>query len=207
MRVLPESRRLDAVENSHEERDVAIDEIEARLIRLAPQSRRDEKDFAVRRAIIIARINFLIATKRAAVQQVERFALRHVFVGIEDLDFSDESATLQRERRARTDAATPANDRYLHSALLELGKNLIRDCLHSLLGFFVITNGGLLRIRHRASHAWTPIAVVAKLGFLQPVPRVRNAEALFDLQQILKMRRRHCLRWNAKLRAHKNRPA
>src|SRR5207248_7137375 len=88
-----------------------------RLVGLAPQAGGDEKDVAIGSARIVARVNPLVAAKGAAVEQVQRFALGQVPVGIEDLNFSDETCALQGKRSARADAATAANDGDFHNAL------------------------------------------------------------------------------------------
>ena len=115
MRVLAQARGLDAVENLHEQRDVAVDEVEARLVRFAAQAGGDEEEVAVRGASVIARVNFLVAGERAAVQEVERLAFGHVLVGVEDLQLGHEAAALQRKRRAGTHAAAAADDGDFHN--------------------------------------------------------------------------------------------
>src|SRR6266545_1316741 len=112
--ILARARGFDAVEDLHEQCDIAIDEVEPRLVGLAAQSGGDEEEVAIGCARVVTRIDFLVAAEGAAVEQVERFALGHVPVGVEDLYLSDQSGALQGERRAGTDAATAANDCDFH---------------------------------------------------------------------------------------------
>src|SRR5439155_10618200 len=78
----------------------------------------DEVEVAVRGPRIITGVNPLVAGKCAAVKQIERFALGHVFVGIEDLDFRDESSALKGERSTGTHAATAADNGYFHNEMV-----------------------------------------------------------------------------------------
>jgi hypothetical protein len=48
------------------------------------------------------------------VQEVERLALGHVRVGVENLDFGDDARTLQGERGVGADAAAAADDGDFH---------------------------------------------------------------------------------------------
>src|SRR5207249_12036384 len=98
--VLAKARGFEAVEYLREQRDVAADEVEPRLVGLAPQARGDEKEVAVRRARVVARINLLVTAKGAAVKQVKGFAFGQVLVGVENLDFGDQPGALKRERCA-----------------------------------------------------------------------------------------------------------
>src|SRR5207249_603596 len=116
--VLAQSRGFDTVEYLGEEGDVAIDEVEPRLVGFAPQAGSDEKEVALCRARVVARINPVVTAKGAAVQQIECFAFGQVFVGVENLDFSDPPGALKREGRAGPDAAAAADDGYLHKAVL-----------------------------------------------------------------------------------------
>jgi hypothetical protein len=106
-----------SVENADEERHVAVDEVEARLIRLTAQAGRDQEDVAVGGAIVVTCVNLLVAAERSAVQQVERLTLGQILVRVEDLQLGHQSAALQRKRRARAHAATAANDCDFHKDL------------------------------------------------------------------------------------------
>jgi hypothetical protein len=48
-------------------------------------------------------------------EQIERLTVGHLRVGIQDLDFGDETAALERERCARPHPSTAADDRDLHA--------------------------------------------------------------------------------------------
>ncbi len=107
--VLAQAGGLDALENLREQRDVAIDEVEARFVGLAAQAGGDEKKIAVRGPGVIAGVNLLVTGEGAAVEQVQRFAFGHFFIGVEDLDLRDQPAALQGERGARPDPPAPAD--------------------------------------------------------------------------------------------------
>ena len=47
-------------------------------------------------------------------KQVERFTIRQVFVGIQDLDFRNQSGALQRERCVAAYATATTDDAYFH---------------------------------------------------------------------------------------------
>ena len=125
---------LETRDDAAEKRDVAIDEIEPRFVRLPPQTGGDADDVGVRAVGVIARADDLVAAKRRAVQKVERLAFRRRLVGVEDEDFADDAAALQRERRTRTDAATAADDSYFHVRLFrEVGDDFVGEFLHERL--------------------------------------------------------------------------
>ena len=73
--------------------------------------------------------------------------------------------------------------------LLHSGNDLVRDRLHRRLGFGVVAGAGRFFHRHFARHTRTPLVVVAKLALLQTVARIGDAQALFDLEQVLELRR------------------
>src|SRR6185503_13991270 len=83
---------------------------------------------------------------------------------------------------------------------LHLRQDLVRDGLNGGLGFGVIAGAGFCCCRHRARHAGTPFAIVAEFTFFEAVARVGNAEALLDLEKILKLGRGKRVRRFAQLR-------
>src|SRR5438046_3443503 len=111
------ARRLDTIHDLHEQRDIAVEQIEAGLIGFAAQAGGDQENIAIGRAIVFADINLLVAGKSGPVQKIERFAFGHLFVGVEDLEFRNEAAALQRKGRTRTDSAATADDGDFHCIL------------------------------------------------------------------------------------------
>src|SRR5262245_17916851 len=85
---------------------------------------------------------------------------------------------------------------------LHLCHNLIGDGLHGGFRVCVVAHGRLWFRRNRAGDARTPFVVVAKFAFLESVPRIGNAEALLDLQQVLQLSRGERVRRFAQLRGH-----
>ena len=65
--VFAQSSRADAVEYLREQRDIAIDEVQARFIRLAAKASRDEENVAVGGARVIAGIDALVRGESGAV--------------------------------------------------------------------------------------------------------------------------------------------
>ena len=112
--VPPHARRPDALEDLRKQRNIPVDQVQPRFVRLPPQPRRDQEHIAIGRARVIARVNPLVGREGGAMQEIQRFALRQGGGGIEQLDFADNPAALQRKGRAGTHAATAANDRYFH---------------------------------------------------------------------------------------------
>jgi hypothetical protein len=110
----PKTGGLDAVKNSDEERDVSINQVEPRFVGFTAEAGRDEENVTVGRAIVITGIDSLVPTERASVQEIERFAFRCVFVGVDELHFRDQSAALQGKCRTRTNPAAATNYSYLH---------------------------------------------------------------------------------------------
>ena len=114
-RVLLQPRALERIENLLEERDVAVDQIQPALIRLAAQPGGDADQIRIRAFLVPAGVDLLIAGDAGAVEQIERFALGHLFVGIEDVDFADDAGALQRERRVDPTLSAAADDADFHS--------------------------------------------------------------------------------------------
>src|SRR5437899_11734529 len=95
--------------------------------------------------------------------------------------------------------------------LLSLCHDLVGDGLHQCLGFRVRGRPRALRfcslVWNRARHAWPPLVIVTQFTFLEAEPRVGNAEALFDLQQVLQLCWRHGIDRLAQLRSDDHCPA
>ena len=102
--LIPACLRL--CEDAVEERDVAVDEIEARLVRLAAQTGGDADDVRIRAIGVGAGVDVLVRAKCRAVEEVERLALGRGLVGVEDDDLLDDAASTgarmpRRSRRGR----------------------------------------------------------------------------------------------------------
>src|SRR5260370_5241772 len=83
--------------------------------------------------------------------------------------------------------------------------NLIGDGLHQRLRFRIRRGCRVRPTRaHPARHSWPPVIVVAQLALLEAKPRVRNAEALFDLEQVLQLGGRHRFRAPSHLLRHQH---
>src|SRR5207249_3538697 len=95
---------------------------------------------------------------------------------------------------------------YQTSCSLRFCQNLLGNRLHQSLGFGIgckrTVPVSIDRAWHATSHTGTPFVVVAEFAFFETVTRVGDAEALFDLEQVLELRRRHGLRRPAKLRGY-----
>ena len=98
-RVLLDARALEARDDAAEKRDVAVDQIEPRFVRLPAQAGGDADDVGIRAVCVIAGANHLVRAKGRAVQEVERLAFRRRLIGVEDEDFADDAAALQGEGR------------------------------------------------------------------------------------------------------------
>ena len=112
--ILAETGPLHALENSREQRDIAVDEIEAGFVGLAAEAGGDDENIAVLRAGVITGVDALIGDGRGAVQEVERLTVSHVGIGVEDLDFGYDAGALECEGGVGTDAATAADDGDFH---------------------------------------------------------------------------------------------
>src|SRR5438132_4775676 len=87
------------------------------------------------------------------------------------------------------------------SGLFQPGHDLIGDGLHRRFRVSVITRDRFWLRRHGAGDTRTPFVVVAKFAFLEAMARVGNAEALLDLEQVLKLPRSERIRRLAQLRS------
>src|SRR5690606_7106415 len=104
----------DVYEDGREERDVAVDEVEARLVGFAAQAGGDDVDVAVGRGGVVAGGDALAADHRAAVQEIEGLAGGVVGVGVDELDVRDDAGALQGKRGVGSDAAAAADDGDFH---------------------------------------------------------------------------------------------
>ncbi len=68
--------------------------------------------------VVSAGVDFLIAGDACAVHEIERLALGHLFVGVEEMDFADDGRALERESCVASDSAAAANDADFHSFCL-----------------------------------------------------------------------------------------
>ncbi len=93
--VFLEPGRFHLVEQAEEQIDVAIDEIEPALVGLAAQPGGDDDDVARGDLAHVAGADALIGDQAGAVQQVERLALGHFLVGVDQADAADDAAALQ----------------------------------------------------------------------------------------------------------------
>ena len=91
-----------------EERDVAIDQVEAAFFGLSAESGGDDDDVAVRAAIVSAGVDLLIAGYAGAVHQVEGLALGHLIVCVQEMDFADDCGALEGEGCVAADPAPAA---------------------------------------------------------------------------------------------------
>src|SRR4051812_44681173 len=67
--------------------------------------------------------------------------------------------------------------------LLQPAHNLFGNRLHRRFGFRIKAHRRFFFRGHLARNTRTPLGIVAQLTFLQAVTRIRNAKALFDLEQ------------------------
>src|SRR6266581_6111057 len=95
----------------------------------------------------------------------------------------------------------------LRSQSGQLCHDLVRDRLDRGLGFGVEADGWLGLCRDSAGNARAPFLVIAKFAFPEAVARVGDTEALLDLEQVLKLRRRHRLGRHSQLRCDEDRTA
>src|SRR5688572_24582279 len=79
------------------------------------------------------------------------------------------------------------------SRLFQLRHDLVSDGLNRRFRIAVVRSRRFRFRRNRTCHARTPLVVVAKFAFLKAVARIRDTEALLDLQQILKLPRCECV--------------
>src|SRR5205807_1332709 len=93
-----------------EEIDVAIDEIKTALVGFAAQTGGDDDDIARGNIVHRAGADALVGAETGAVQQVERLALGHVLVGVDDAEVTGDAAALKRERRHAANQAAAADD-------------------------------------------------------------------------------------------------
>ena len=112
--VLLEAGRLDLIEQRQEQIDIAIDEVEPALVRLAAQAGGDDDDIAGRHIAHVAGADALVGDQAGAVQQVERLALGHVLVGVDEADAADDAAALQGIGRHAADQTAAADDADFH---------------------------------------------------------------------------------------------
>lgn len=118
-RAIVELHALEVVENRLEERDVAVDELEAGLVGLAAETGGyDHTVAAVDHAVIAAAGEPLVRRERCAVAQVQSLARGHFRVHVDERHLADHAAELKRVRRVGSDAATTANDADLHCPIM-----------------------------------------------------------------------------------------
>jgi hypothetical protein len=86
-------------EDVQEQLDVAVDQVEAAFVGLAPQPRRDHDDVAFGDRLVARRADPLVGDERGAVEQIEGLTLDLVGVEVDQVDLADDPATLQCEGR------------------------------------------------------------------------------------------------------------
>ncbi len=101
-----------------EQLDVAIDQVEPALVRLAAQAGRDDDHVALGNRLVARRADPLIGDQRGAVEQVEGLAADLVGVQVDQVDLADHAAALQGEGRGRADQAAAADDADFHGFVL-----------------------------------------------------------------------------------------
>ena len=108
--------RRGLAEDAQEQLDVAIDQVEPALVRLAAQAGRDDDDVALGNGLVAGRADPLIGDQRGAVEQVEGLAADLVGVQVDQVDLADHAAALQGEGRGRADQAAAADDADFHGS-------------------------------------------------------------------------------------------
>ena len=99
---------------SEEELDVAVDQVEPALVRLAAQAGRDDDHVALGNRLVAGRADPLVGDQRGAVQQVEGLAADLVGVQVDQVDLADDAAALKSKGRRRADQAAAADDADFH---------------------------------------------------------------------------------------------
>src|SRR5262249_2350093 len=104
----------DLVEQAEEQVDVAVDQVEPALVRLAAQAGRDDDHVTRRHVLHAARADALVAGQTGALEQVEGLTLGRVLGGVDQADAARHAAALQREARHAADQAAAADDAHFH---------------------------------------------------------------------------------------------
>ena len=100
-RVALDAGRGGLAEDAQEELDVAIDQVEPALVRLAAQAGGDDDDVAFRDRLISRRPDPLIGDERRAVEQVKGLSAHLVGVQVDQVDLADDARRIEA-RRPRT---------------------------------------------------------------------------------------------------------
>ena len=90
-RVTLRARGFDVRNDLHEDGDVAVDQVEAGLIRFATGAGGDEEDVAVGCPRVVAGVDTLIGTETRSVQEIQGFTIGHILIRIDQLDFGYDS--------------------------------------------------------------------------------------------------------------------
>ena len=104
------------VQDLLEQLDVPVDQIEPALVGLAAKASGDANQIRVGGAVVAAIVDLLIAGDGGAVQQIERLALRHLLVGVEEMNLRDDRGALESESSIAAHASAAADDADFHGS-------------------------------------------------------------------------------------------
>ena len=116
-----EPGRGDLAEDVQEQLDIAVDQVEAALVGLAPQAGGDHDGVALGDRLVPRGADPLIGDERGPVEQVEGLPLDLVGVEVDQVDLADDAAALEREGRGRAHQAAAADDADFHESCLLSG--------------------------------------------------------------------------------------
>ncbi len=114
IRILLQAGRLYLVEQTKEQIDVAIDQIEPALLGLAAQAGRNDDDVAGRDIAHVAGSDALVRNQTSTMKKVGGHALGHAFISVDYADTTDHAAALKGIGRHAADQAAATDNGDFH---------------------------------------------------------------------------------------------